>query len=81
LPGGRKSIPIIQGDAVPQRFIPRMIGWYRDGRFPVGRLVRFYGFEDVNRAFSDARRGVAIKPVLRIWDPEEAARRVPRPRG
>lgn len=66
LPGGRKAIGIIQGDAVPQRFIPRLIELYRAGRFPFDRLVRFYEFADINVAMDDARSGKTIKPVLRI---------------
>lgn len=66
LPGGRKAVSIIQGDAVPQRFIPRLIELYRDGQFPFDRLVKFYDFGDINRAIADARRGDTIKPVLRI---------------
>jgi aryl-alcohol dehydrogenase len=66
LPGGRKAIGIIQGDAVPQRFIPRLIELYRAGEFPFDRLVRFYDFADINGAMADSRSGKTIKPVLRI---------------
>ena len=66
LPQGRKTIGIIQGDAVPQQFIPKLIELYRTGQFPFDRLVRFYDFQDINRAIADAKRGDAIKPVLRI---------------
>lgn len=62
----RKTLGIIQGDSVPQRFIPDLIGRYRAGEFPFDRLLKFYDFGDINRAVADARRGHAIKPVLRI---------------
>ena len=68
LPGGRKVIGVIQGDAVPQRFIPKLIGLYRAGRFPFDRLVRFYDFKDINEAVADSRKGDTIKPVLRIGE-------------
>jgi aryl-alcohol dehydrogenase len=64
--GGRKTIGVIQGDAVPQRFIPKLIELYRAGRFPFDRLVKFYPFTDINQAIADARRGDTIKPVVRI---------------
>jgi aryl-alcohol dehydrogenase len=67
-PEGRKTVAIIQGDAVPQRFIPRLIELYRAGDFPFDRLVKFYPFGDINRAMDDARRGETIKPVLRIGE-------------
>jgi aryl-alcohol dehydrogenase len=66
LPEGRKTIGIIQGDAVPQIFIPKMIGLYQAGKFPFDRLVRFYDFKDINRAIADVKAGITIKPVLRI---------------
>jgi aryl-alcohol dehydrogenase len=66
LPGERKVLSVIQGDAVPQQFIPRMIKLYREGRFPIDRLVSFYDFRDINLAIADSLRGKAIKPVLRI---------------
>lgn len=66
LPGGRRSVGIREGGAVPQRFIPHLIELYRAGKFPFDRLVTFYPFEDIERAMDDARRGAAIKPVLRM---------------
>ena len=66
LPEGRKTLGIIQGDAIPQRFIPRLIEFYRAGRFPFDRLVKLYRFSHINRAMADARTGGTIKPVLRI---------------
>ena len=66
LPGGRKTLGIIEGDAVPQKFIPKLIRLYRKGQFPFDRLVKFYDFSEINRAIADAKRGAAIKPVLRI---------------
>jgi aryl-alcohol dehydrogenase len=66
LPGGRKTLGIIEGDAVPQLFIPKLIELYQEGRFPFDRLLKFYAFSDVNRAIADAKSGDTIKPVLRI---------------
>jgi len=63
---GRKVISVIQGDAVPQRFIPNLIRLYQTGRFPFDRLVKFYNFSKINTAIADAKSGETIKPVLRI---------------
>ncbi len=65
LPQGRKALGIIQGDAVPQRFIPTLIELHRAGKFPFERLVKFYDFKKIDQAMADARRGGTIKPVLR----------------
>lgn len=57
---------IVQGDAIPQLFIPKLVQLYQSGRFPIDRLVRFYPFDDIAAAFAAAARGAVIKPILRI---------------
>jgi aryl-alcohol dehydrogenase len=57
---------IIQGDAVPQLFIPELVRMYQSGRFPFDQLVRYYPFEQINDAFADSARGEVIKPILRM---------------
>jgi aryl-alcohol dehydrogenase len=66
---GRKILGIIEGDAIPQQFIPRMIELYQAGQFPFDRLVKFYGFSQINQAIADAKRGDTVKPVLRVNEP------------
>jgi aryl-alcohol dehydrogenase len=66
LPEGRRTLGIIEGDAVPQHFIPELIKLYRAGKFPFDQLIKFYEFREINRAIADAKRGNTIKPVLRI---------------
>lgn len=66
LPEGRRTLEIIQGDAIPQLFIPKLIELYQAGRFPFDRLLKFYEFGKINKAIADAKRGDTIKPVLRI---------------
>jgi aryl-alcohol dehydrogenase len=66
---GRKTLSIIEGDAVPQRFVPKLIKLYQKGLFPFDRMLKFYPFSHINQAMADARRGTTIKPVLRISDP------------
>lgn len=63
---GRTARGIIQGDAVPQVFIPKLIQMYQAEQFPFDRLVRFYDFDFIDRAVADAQSGQTIKPVLRI---------------
>ena len=65
LMGDAKSlIGIVEGDAIPKLFIPKLIEYYREGRFPFDRLIKFYPFEEINRAFEESHRGVCIKAVL-----------------
>lgn len=54
----------IEGDAVPREFIPRMIGWYREGRLPLEKLVKTYAFADINQAVADMQAARTVKPVL-----------------
>jgi aryl-alcohol dehydrogenase len=62
---GRGVRGIIEGDAIPELFIPRLIELYRRGRFPFDRLIKFYAFDDMNKAVEDMESGRVIKPVLR----------------
>ena len=67
LMGEAKSlIGIVEGDAVSKLFIPQLIRYYKAGRFPFDRLIRFYDFEDINQAFEDSHTGKVIKAVLKM---------------
>ena len=57
---------IVEGDSIPDIFIPRLIDLYRQGRFPFDRLIRFYGFDEFGQAFADSAGGGTIKPVVRM---------------
>jgi aryl-alcohol dehydrogenase len=52
--------------AVPQLFVPQLIRLWQEGKFAFDRMLRFYAFDEINRALAEARSGAAIKPVLRI---------------
>ncbi|WP_417563070.1 NAD(P)-dependent alcohol dehydrogenase [Microbacterium sp.] len=55
---------VIEGDAVPREFIPRLIRLHQDGRFPFDRLIRHYPFDQIGAAFADSAAGTTLKPVL-----------------
>jgi aryl-alcohol dehydrogenase len=61
---GRSVRGIIEGDSVPQVFIPRLIDLYKQGRFPFDKLISTYSFADINQAVEDVESGKVIKPVL-----------------
>jgi aryl-alcohol dehydrogenase len=63
---GRILRGIIQGDSVPNLFIPQLINLYRRGRFPFDRMVAYYPLEQINQAAADAVSGAVMKPVLRV---------------
>lgn len=66
LTGGRRLIAVLEGDSIPDLFIPRLAELHLAGKLPIDRLVRDYAFADVARAMHDAASGRAIKPVLRF---------------
>ncbi len=64
LAGGRQMRGILGGDAHPGLFLPKLIDYWRQGRFPFDRLLTFYRFDEIARAFADVHHGRVIKPVL-----------------
>lgn len=61
---GRTLVGVIEGDSIPDQFIPYMIELHRQGRFPFDRLIERYPFAEINRAVEDAHHGHVLKPVL-----------------
>jgi aryl-alcohol dehydrogenase len=66
LSGGRTLRGIVGGDSSPRTFIPLLIDYYRQGRLPFDRLIRFYPFQEIARAFADCEHGTTVKAVLRM---------------
>ncbi|MFC4025560.1 NAD(P)-dependent alcohol dehydrogenase [Oceanobacillus longus] len=64
--GGNSIVGTSQGDAIPQKFIPELISYYKKGQFPFDRMVKFYEFDEINKAFEESENGSVIKPVLKI---------------
>jgi aryl-alcohol dehydrogenase len=62
---GRTIRGIIEGDSVPDVFIPNLVDLFMQGRFPLDRLVRFYGLDEINTAAEDSLAGTVVKPILR----------------
>lgn len=63
---GKRIQGIVQGDAVPQIFIPELIEMHRQGLFPFDRFCRLYEFSDINKAIEDSESGSTIKPILKF---------------
>jgi aryl-alcohol dehydrogenase len=61
---GRRLSGVVEGDADPQTFIPRLIELYREGKFPFDRLVQKFPFEQINEAIAAANAGSVVKPIL-----------------
>jgi aryl-alcohol dehydrogenase len=61
---GRTIVGIIEGDAVPQRFIPQMIALWRQGRFPFDRLIQKFPIAEIDAAERASLAGEVVKPVV-----------------
>ncbi|QSX08411.1 NAD(P)-dependent alcohol dehydrogenase [Alkalibacter rhizosphaerae] len=63
---GKTLMGVVEGDAIPKLFIPKLVKLYKQGAFPLDKLVQFYDFEEINQAFEDSKSGKTIKPILRF---------------
>jgi aryl-alcohol dehydrogenase len=61
---GRTVMGIIEGDVVPQQFIPQMIALWQQGRFPFDRLIRTFPLAEIDGAERASLAGEVVKPVL-----------------
>jgi aryl-alcohol dehydrogenase len=56
------------GFSVPYLFIPKMIDYYKAGKFSFEKMIRFYKFEEIEEAFAASRACTAVKPVVVMND-------------
>jgi aryl-alcohol dehydrogenase len=61
---GITVVGIIEGDSVPEEFIPELLELYRAGQFPIDKLVTTFPFSKINDAIAAQHRGEVLKPVL-----------------
>lgn len=66
LNGGRSIHGIVEGDAAPKEFIPKLLDLYQKGDFPFDEFITHYKFSEINDAVADVEAGETIKPVLRM---------------
>lgn len=57
---------VVEGDSVPDIFIPQLVELFMQGRFPFDRLVQYYGLDEINRAAADTESGATVKPIVRM---------------
>ena len=59
-------VGVVEGDSIPQIFIPQLLELYKQGKFPFDKLVKYYDFENINQAIHDSESGLVIKPILKM---------------
>ncbi len=62
---GRTIKGVVEGDCIPDIFIPQLIDLYKQGRFPFDRLLKFYSLDQINEAVEDSEKGKTLKAVLK----------------
>lgn len=62
---GRTVRGIIEGDSIPDVFIPQLVDLWHQGRFPFDKLVRFFPLSQINDAVHASESGQVLKAILR----------------
>jgi aryl-alcohol dehydrogenase len=62
---GRTVMGIIEGQSVPDVFIPKLIDLYRQGKLPLEKIVTFYTLDEIEQAVADSEAGRVVKAILR----------------
>ncbi|MHB8072450.1 NAD(P)-dependent alcohol dehydrogenase [Desulfosporosinus fructosivorans] len=63
---GRTMQGFIQGNAIPQLFIPKLVEYFKAGLFPLDKLIKVYDLEQINEAYDDVHKGKALKAVVKM---------------
>ena len=62
---GRSIIGVCQGDSTPKLFIPKLIELWKQGRFPIDKIVKYYSLDQINEAMADTLAGKTIKAIVK----------------
>ncbi|KAK4546329.1 hypothetical protein LTR36_002006 [Oleoguttula mirabilis] len=61
---GKQIIAAVEGQAYPPEFVPKMVQWYREGKFPIDKLTKFMPADDFEQALKEMHDGTTVKPIL-----------------
>jgi aryl-alcohol dehydrogenase len=61
---GKTIKGVVQGNAIPSQFIPRMVEFYRRGLLPLEKLITTFDFDEINTAMQRLEEGLILKAVL-----------------
>lgn len=60
----RTIVGVTEGVSIPPVFIPKLISYYKKGKFPFDKLIKKYPFDQIQTAIEDMKSGKTIKPVV-----------------
>ncbi|WP_409275021.1 NAD(P)-dependent alcohol dehydrogenase [Neobacillus sp. SCS-31] len=60
----RTVVGATEGHSNPPVFIPQLINYYKEGKFPFDKFIKKYPFEQIETAIADMKSGKTIKPVV-----------------
>ncbi|KUI69177.1 Aryl-alcohol dehydrogenase [Cytospora mali] len=63
---GKQFFGAVEGHSRPKEYVPQMIRWWKEGKFPVERLIKFFDFENFEDAVKAMETGEVVKPVI-VW--------------
>ncbi|GME25746.1 putative alcohol dehydrogenase protein [Neofusicoccum parvum] len=63
---GKQYFGAVQGHSRTKDYIPQMIKWWKDGIFPVEKLVQFFDISDFESAVKVMGNGSVVKPII-VW--------------
>lgn len=63
---GKQFMGVVEGDVVPQEYVPKLISWVKEGRLPLERIVKYYQAKDFEIAIRDMQSGQTVKPII-LW--------------
>ncbi|OLN87862.1 Aryl-alcohol dehydrogenase 1 [Colletotrichum chlorophyti] len=61
---GKQYFGAVQGHVNTAEYIPQMVKWWRDGIFPVEKLVQVFEHADFASAVEAMKRGDVVKPII-----------------
>lgn len=64
IPMNKTLVGVVEGQSVPKLFIPELIQYYKEGKFPFDQLIKKYEMHELEQAVQDMETGKTIKPVI-----------------
>ncbi|KAH0438190.1 alcohol dehydrogenase [Colletotrichum camelliae] len=61
---GKQYFGAVQGHVRTRDYVPQMVQWWRDGKFPVEKLVKVFEHPNFEQAVEAMKKGDVVKPII-----------------